>query len=245
VSEIKDLLKELHDAVANAESQPSPKQDMADTLREHRDAPPRPRRDQPASGDEPDAADASCPALDELLAEATASGMKAGSQAAVLAVLRSSCPSGTAPTSPTMDDVDSMSGQEFEQLLVQLFSARGYQVERTKVTGDQGGDLILQKLRERVVLQAKRWSGPVGNSAVQEVVAAIKYYGCSRAMVVTNSTYTKSAVDLAAANGVELWDRARLVLELQNVSPAGPLDDDDVGLAERPLPRFDESESSD
>lgn len=33
------------------------------------------------------------------------------------------------------------------------------------------------------------------------------YYGCNKAMVVSNSTFTKGASELARANGVVLWGR--------------------------------------
>jgi len=50
--------------------------------------------------------------------------------------------------------------------------------------------------------------------AVQEVVAARRYYGGSRALVVTNSRFTRPARMLARANDVELWDRERLLTAL-------------------------------
>ena len=56
-------------------------------------------------------------------------------------------------------------------------------------------------------MQAKFYSTPVGNKAVQEVVASMKIYNASNAMVVTNNYYTNSARELAKANGVSLWDK--------------------------------------
>ena len=35
-------------------------------------------------------------------------------------------------------------------------------------------------------------------------------YNANKAMVITNSTYTQSAIDLASACNVELWDRDTL-----------------------------------
>ena len=71
---------------------------------------------------------------------------------------------------------------------------------------DMGADLILERRGIRSVVQAKSYSGSVGVKAVQEVVAAKSYYKAREAFVVTNSTFTKSAIDLAEANGVSLWD---------------------------------------
>lgn len=97
-------------------------------------------------------------------------------------------------------------GVDFENFLAVYYSKLGYQVETTKATGDQGADLILEKDGVRTVVQAKYYSTPVGNDAVQEIVAALKYYNATRGVVVTNNTFTKSAIDLAKANDVVLID---------------------------------------
>ena len=83
-------------------------------------------------------------------------------------------------------------------------------VATTKSTGDQGADLVLEGRKERAVVQTKRYKGKVGNWAVQEVLAAKGFYAAQRALVVTNSSYSHSARELAAANGVELLDRSDL-----------------------------------
>lgn len=60
---------------------------------------------------------------------------------------------------------------------------------------------------KNMVIQAKNYSGSVGNAAVQQAISAKAFYGCDEAMVVTNSYYTKSAKDLASTAGVRLIDR--------------------------------------
>jgi hypothetical protein len=71
-------------------------------------------------------------------------------------------------------------------------------------------------------VQAKRWSQSVGPGAVQEVVASRAHYGAHRAIVVTNSNFTKAAIELARSNDVEMWDRSRLIdfLATQDLGPA-------------------------
>ena len=63
---------------------------------------------------------------------------------------------------------------------------------------------------KKIVVQAKRYERNVGIAAVQEVVGSIAYYKADRAMVVTNSNFTKSARDLAKRNEVELWGRKEM-----------------------------------
>lgn len=58
----------------------------------------------------------------------------------------------------------------------------------------------------RIAIQAKGWSNPVSNSAVQEVVAGMRVYSCNACAVVTNSRFTASAKELAAHNQCKLID---------------------------------------
>lgn len=101
-------------------------------------------------------------------------------------------------------------GQEFEIYLKKLYTRLGYNVELTKTTGDQGADLILYKDGLKIVVQAKFYSSPVGNKAIQEVVGAIKFYDADFGIVVTNNLFTKSAIELAEVNGIELIDEFKL-----------------------------------
>lgn len=126
------------------------------------------------------------------------------------AVRRKIAEDGVTPTTITIEDIDNMDGFEFERFLERLFDSIGFIAKVTKGSGDQGADLIIEKLGERTVVQAKRYSSPVSNRAIQEVVAAKAYYDCEKAMVVTNSRFTSSAKSLAFSNSVTLWDRDKL-----------------------------------
>jgi HJR/Mrr/RecB family endonuclease len=109
-----------------------------------------------------------------------------------------------------MHAIDRMRGIEFEEVCAEIFRRNGFKVATTKSSGDQGADLVLEGRKERAVVQTKRYKGKVGNWAVQEVLAAKGFYAAQRALVVTNSSYSNSARELAAANGVELFDRSDL-----------------------------------
>lgn len=108
----------------------------------------------------------------------------------------------------TMYHVDAMNGYEFEKFLAEIFQTIGYDVEGTKLSGDQGADLFATRFGKKVVIQAKNYSGSVGNSAVQEAISAKAFYACDEAMVVTNSYFTKSAIELATSAAVRLVGRA-------------------------------------
>ncbi|WP_337017684.1 restriction endonuclease [Oceanobacillus massiliensis] len=96
----------------------------------------------------------------------------------------------------TIDDVDLMNGQEFEEFIYNLFKKMGYSVNKTKATGDQGIDVIAVKRGHRIGIQTKCYSSSVSNKAIQEVVAGMKFYNLAKGMVITNNYFTKSAVEL-------------------------------------------------
>ncbi|QKZ04851.1 restriction endonuclease [Pseudomonas eucalypticola] len=110
----------------------------------------------------------------------------------------------------TMYLVDAMDGFQFEAFLVEIFQTIGFDVKETKKTADQGADLFVSRFGKNMVIQAKNYTGAVGNAAVQQAISAKAFYGCDEAMVVTNSYYTKSAKELATTAGVRLIDREGL-----------------------------------
>ena len=108
-------------------------------------------------------------------------------------------------------EIDEMTGLEFEQYAADLFEDLGY--ENVTVTGsshDQGADIIMERDGVRFAVQCKVYSTRLGNTPVQEIVAAREFYGCHVGVVITNSYFTDFAVDLAKANRVLLWDRVHL-----------------------------------
>lgn len=115
-------------------------------------------------------------------------------------------------------DWDELTGHEFEDYLKDIFKLLGYSVTKTPLSGDQGADLILLKNCTKTVVQAKKYSRKVSNKAVQEIVAAINYYKADKAIVVTNSSFTKSAIDLALSNKVELWDGKKLINIIKEIN---------------------------
>jgi len=110
----------------------------------------------------------------------------------------------------SLEDVDLMSGYEFETFLGTLFEKMGYSVMQTKLSGDQGADLVMTKLDKTTVVQAKKSKNKVGNKAIQEVVASISHYKAQKGMVITNAEFTPSAIELAESNKVSLINKKSL-----------------------------------
>lgn len=96
-------------------------------------------------------------------------------------------------------------GIDYEYYVEKYLENMGYLVKRTPKTGDQGVDLIAEKDGIRKAIQCKYYSKPVGNKAVQEVIAGANFYQCSSAAVISNSSFTKSAKQLAENSNIELF----------------------------------------
>ena len=99
-------------------------------------------------------------------------------------------------------------GHKFEYVCADVLRGRGFRrVHVTKGSGDQGADIIAFRGDRKYAIQCKYYTEPVGNHAVQEVYAGREFYGCDAAAVMTNSTFTRGARELADVTGVELWPR--------------------------------------
>lgn len=113
----------------------------------------------------------------------------------------------------TIEQIDNMTGREFEEFVAAVLEGCGYEIEEVTVaSGDYGADIIAVADGERIAIQCKRYNSPVGVKAVQEVISAMKHYSCEKAVVITNSTFTNQAYTLAEDNEVvTLWDRDDLI----------------------------------
>jgi HJR/Mrr/RecB family endonuclease len=100
-----------------------------------------------------------------------------------------------------------MTGLEFESFLEKVFTVLEYpEVVKTKASGDQGVDLVIGDGKSRIAVQAKLFQGTVGNDSVQQAFTGMVHYQCNRCVVITNSTFTKSAIELAESTGCKLID---------------------------------------
>lgn len=109
-----------------------------------------------------------------------------------------------------MIDVDAMTGEDFEKYLAEILKDRGYSKVQLTEKYDLGVDIIAEKDGVRWGIQAKRYKNLVLAAAVRQVVTALKGYDCQRSMVITNSTYSRPARELAASNNCVLVGKDQL-----------------------------------
>lgn len=103
-----------------------------------------------------------------------------------------------------------MSPTDYERHCAELLTRAGWDARTTKGSGDQGADVIATRGGKRLVLQCKLYSSPVGNTAVQEVVAAKIHEGAGFGAVVSNAAFTPAARQLAATTGTLLLHHSEL-----------------------------------
>jgi restriction system protein len=99
---------------------------------------------------------------------------------------------------------EDMSSAEFEEFCAGELRQVGWNAHVTLKSRDQGIDVIADKSGVRIVIQCKKYRSPVGNKAVQEIAAGRAHEMADYAIVVTNSSFTPSAKQLALTNNVDL-----------------------------------------
>ena len=109
-------------------------------------------------------------------------------------------------------NIDSMTGTEFEIFCIKLLSKSGFSnIIHTGGANDQGADITAYKDSIKFAFQCKCYSSPLGNTPVQEALGGKKFRKCHVGVVITNSTFTKGAKELAKSTQIILWDRRKLM----------------------------------
>ena len=115
------------------------------------------------------------------------------------------------------DNIDKMTGYEFEEFCCEILKYNGFEnVQQTKLSGDNGIDILAEKAEIKYGIQCKCYSSKLGNKPVQEVYTGLKMYNCDIGVVMTNSYFTESAINTAKQTRIRLWDRDTLKKMLEN-----------------------------
>lgn len=120
-------------------------------------------------------------------------------------------------------------GFDFENMSKVLLEKNGFvDVTVTKKSGDFGADVIATKDKITYAIQCKKYSSKVGVDAVQEVMASRQIYKCHVGAILTNNDFTPSAIKLAEANNIVLWNGDELEKMIANM----PVDKEKSGKEE-------------
>jgi len=102
---------------------------------------------------------------------------------------------------------------EFEEKIAELYSKMGFNTRTTKGVGDYGIDVIAEDSTDKIVIQVKKYSkgNKVGIEEVQRTIGAVDFFDANRAILVTTSSFTSSAIRVGrSSNKIELWNSVDL-----------------------------------
>ena len=112
------------------------------------------------------------------------------------------------------NDINSLSGIEFENICKNLIENMGFSVETTKASGDGGIDLIAYNhelvLSGKYIIQCKRYSGSVGEPIIRDLYGVITAERANKGILMTTGYFTKSAIAFAEDKPIELIDGEQL-----------------------------------
>lgn len=105
-----------------------------------------------------------------------------------------------------LDDLQQISWQEFETLIGTLYESFGYETEVTSDTADMGVDVWATNADERVAIQAKRYQegNTVGRETLQKLASTLARGDADRVIVVTTSTFARTAKEYSDSFGSEI-----------------------------------------
>ncbi len=108
--------------------------------------------------------------------------------------------------------LDGMSWQEFEMLVGEAFRQKGFVVTETGGGGADGGiDLVLEKNREKFLVQCKQWRAfKVGVEVVRELYGIMAARGATGGYVVTSGRFTPEAHAFVSGRNISLIDGGEL-----------------------------------
>jgi restriction system protein len=111
----------------------------------------------------------------------------------------------------TLEELQSLSGVEFEKLVRSLFERDGYRVVACGGSGDEGIDLILHLDRAKDVVQCKRWKSDIGSPVIREFYGSMIHAGARHGFIITTASFSSSATSFAAGKPILLIDGAYLL----------------------------------
>lgn len=112
------------------------------------------------------------------------------------------------------EDINSLSGVEFEMVCKRLLENMGFAVETTKASGDGGIDLIAYNsqplLSGKYIIQCKRYTGSVGEPVIRDLYGVVTSERANKGILMTSGVFTKQAQVFADGKPIELIDGVKM-----------------------------------
>jgi len=112
------------------------------------------------------------------------------------------------------NNINNMSGIEFEFLCKKLLEKMGFETVTTKASNDGGIDLIAYNhqpiISGKYIIQCKRYTGSVGEPIIRDLYGVITSERANKGILITTGTFTSSAIKFANGKPIELIDGNKL-----------------------------------
>jgi len=105
-------------------------------------------------------------------------------------------------------------GIEFENEVARLYSELGYNVTKTKASGDEGIDLIFSKGNEKILVQCKAYDKQLSPNTVREFYGAFRSTS-EKGILISIKGVSSQAFEWSKNKNIEFVSLSKL-LELQN-----------------------------
>ncbi|MCW4012510.1 MAG: restriction endonuclease [Candidatus Bathyarchaeota archaeon] len=111
--------------------------------------------------------------------------------------------------------LENLSGAEFENLIEELVQKMGF-ITKTRTRGADGGIDIHAVNNQPIlqgdyIIQCKRYSNPVGVAIVRDLYGVVHSRNANKGIIITNSYFTKPALDFVKDKQLELINGDKLV----------------------------------
>lgn len=117
----------------------------------------------------------------------------------------------------TINKIDGINGYDFELLISVILENCKFKCNLTPKSKDNGADILAYKNNLTWAIQTKLYyNHSVGNKGVQEVYTAKNYFNANLGAIITNSTFSKQAIDVAKKLNIILIDRTLLTKIISN-----------------------------
>lgn len=115
-----------------------------------------------------------------------------------------------------------MTPKQFEELVCEHFSKKGYETKMTSYSNDYGVDVFATKGKEKIAIQAKMYGGgtrKINRQMVMELHGAKDYFECTKAIIATNGIFLPDALEVANKLKIEVLNiNSSIQLDLKKSS---------------------------
>jgi hypothetical protein len=107
------------------------------------------------------------------------------------------------------EKMESMTPEQFEQHIADLYESNGYETKLTTRSYDYGVDVIATKQAERIAIQIKMYeTRPVNYKDIMYLYAGRDFYDCNKGILITTGYCDPLAIKVADKLGIEIQENS-------------------------------------